>query len=89
MSASFAPSSNDTDYKSRLDFVFDKILTPVRDKILFIKKLVVSQIFCTFIGDLQQVTNIFDYPLLMTWGGGIFTLHLISLRNLNKIIMNV
>ena len=24
------------------------------------KKLVVSQIFCTFIGDLQQVTNIFD-----------------------------
>ena len=34
--------------------------TPVRDKILFIKKLVVSQIFCTFIGDLQQVTNIFD-----------------------------
>ena len=35
-------------------------MTPVRDKILFIKKLVVSQIFCTFIGDLQQVTNIFD-----------------------------
>lgn len=24
------------------------------------KKLVVSQIFCTYIGDLQQVTNIFD-----------------------------
>ena len=24
------------------------------------KKLVVSQIFCIFIGDLQQVTNIFD-----------------------------
>ena len=24
------------------------------------KKLVVSQIFCAFIGDLQQVTNIFD-----------------------------
>ena len=35
-------------------------LTPVRDKILFIKKLVVSQIFCTFIGDLQQVTKIFN-----------------------------
>ena len=37
-----------------------QIHTPVRDKILFIKKLVVSQIFCTFTGEFQQVTNIFD-----------------------------
>lgn len=33
---------------------------PVRNKKYFIKKLVVSQIFCAFIGDLQQITNIFD-----------------------------
>ena len=36
------------------------VVTPVRDKKQFIKKLVVSQIFCTFTGELQQVTNIFD-----------------------------
>ena len=35
-------------------------LTPVRDKKQFVKKLVVSQIFCTFTGEFQQVTNIFD-----------------------------
>ena len=34
--------------------------TPVRDKKEFIKKLVVSQIFCIFIGENQLVTKIFD-----------------------------
>ena len=36
------------------------INTPVRDKKSFIKKLVVSQIFCIFIDENQLVTKIFD-----------------------------
>ena len=40
-------------------FVWCKCLPQFGIRIVH-KKLVVSQIFCTFIGDLQQVTNIFD-----------------------------
>ena len=37
-----------------------EICTPVRDKKIVYKKLVVSQIFCTFLGELQQVANLFN-----------------------------